>query len=74
MSFNYDAKGAYVSAGFIDIHSDNIETVVQPRPTSVMDFKMALAEHEKQLVNHIHHSIREKHFGKKSQEAKNDLL
>lgn len=47
----YDAKGAYVSAGFIDIHSDNIETVVQPRPTSVMDFKMALAEHEKQLVN-----------------------
>lgn len=57
----YDAEGSYVSAGFIDIHSDNIETVVQPRPTSVMDFRMALAEHEKQLVNQgittMYHSL-----------------
>jgi alpha-D-ribose 1-methylphosphonate 5-triphosphate diphosphatase len=57
----YDGEGAYVSPGFIDIHSDNIETVVQPRPTSVMDFKLALGEHEKQLVNQgittMYHSL-----------------
>lgn len=57
----FDAEGAYLSAGFIDIHSDNIETVVQPRPQSLMDFKMALVEIEKQLVNQgittMYHSL-----------------
>jgi alpha-D-ribose 1-methylphosphonate 5-triphosphate diphosphatase len=57
----YDGKGAYVSAGFIDIHSDNIETVIQPRPTSIIDFEIALMEHEKQLVNQgittMYHSL-----------------
>ncbi|WP_326907938.1 alpha-D-ribose 1-methylphosphonate 5-triphosphate diphosphatase [Sedimentibacter sp. MB31-C6] len=57
----YYGEGAYVSAGFIDIHSDNIETVVQPRPTSVIDFRLALSEHEKQLVNQgittMYHSL-----------------
>ena len=57
----YDVNGAYISPGFIDIHSDNIESIVQPRPTSIMDSKMALMEHEKQLVNQgittIYHSL-----------------
>ncbi|MGB4438334.1 MAG: alpha-D-ribose 1-methylphosphonate 5-triphosphate diphosphatase [Sedimentibacter sp.] len=57
----FDGEGAYVSPGFIDIHSDNIETVVQPRPTSVIDFRLALSEHEKQLVNQgittMYHSL-----------------
>ncbi len=57
----HDGEGAFVSAGFIDIHSDNIESIVQPRPTSVMDFDMALTEHEKQLVNQgittMYHSL-----------------
>lgn len=57
----HEGRGQYVSPGFIDIHSDNIETVVQPRPTSVMDFGIALMEHEKQLVNEgittMYHSL-----------------
>ncbi len=57
----HDGKGAFVTAGFIDIHSDNIESVVQPRPTSIIDFEIALVEHEKQLVNQgittMYHSL-----------------
>lgn len=48
----HDGKGAYLAPGFIDIHSDNIESLVQPRPTSMMDMNVALMEQEKQLVNH----------------------
>ena len=29
-----DGQDAYLLPGFIDIHSDNIETVIQPRPRS----------------------------------------
>jgi len=47
----HDGNGSYLCPGFIDIHSDNIESAVQPRPASVMDFGLALMEHEKQLVN-----------------------
>jgi alpha-D-ribose 1-methylphosphonate 5-triphosphate diphosphatase len=57
----HEGSDTYVTAGFIDIHSDNIETLVQPRPTSVMDFDTALMEHEKMLVNQgittMYHSL-----------------
>lgn len=56
-----DAQNAYVSPGFIDMHSDDVESVVQPRPSSMMDFDLALSEQEKQLVNQgittMYHSI-----------------
>lgn len=35
-----DAKGGYVTAGFIDIHSDYIEGIIAPRPTTIMDFNI----------------------------------
>ncbi|SER26130.1 alpha-D-ribose 1-methylphosphonate 5-triphosphate diphosphatase [Gracilibacillus ureilyticus] len=47
-----DARGGYVSPGFIDIHSDYIETVASPRPNSVMDFNLSLREAEKILIGH----------------------
>ncbi|WP_040984282.1 phosphonate metabolism protein PhnM [Oceanobacillus jeddahense] len=47
-----DADGGYISPGFIDIHSDYIETVVSPRPSSVMDFQLSLREAEKILISH----------------------
>jgi alpha-D-ribose 1-methylphosphonate 5-triphosphate diphosphatase len=56
-----DALGGYVLPGFIDIHSDYIEGILQPRPTSLMDFEMGLREAEKQLLGHgvttIYHSL-----------------
>jgi alpha-D-ribose 1-methylphosphonate 5-triphosphate diphosphatase len=56
-----DAQGGYVLPGFIDIHSDYIEGLLQPRPTSLMDFEMGLREAEKQLLGHgvttIYHSL-----------------
>ncbi len=74
-----DAAGAYLMPGFIDIHSDNIETVIQPRPQSMINFELAMREQEKQLVNQgittMYHSLTimdpevwgEKKKGKKSQ-------
>jgi alpha-D-ribose 1-methylphosphonate 5-triphosphate diphosphatase len=57
----FDARGGYVMPGFIDIHSDYIEGVIQPRPTSLMDFETGLREAEKQLLGHgvttIYHSL-----------------
>lgn len=47
-----DAAGGYVSPGFIDIHSDYIEHMAAPRPTSLMNFDVALRETEKQLISH----------------------
>lgn len=47
----HQGKGMKVFPGFIDLHSDNIEWYIQPRPSSVMDFDLALMEHERQLVN-----------------------
>jgi alpha-D-ribose 1-methylphosphonate 5-triphosphate diphosphatase len=56
-----DALGGYVLPGFIDIHSDYIEGILQPRPTSLMNFEMGLRETEKQLLGHgvttIYHSL-----------------
>jgi len=47
-----DAAGGYVSPGFIDIHSDYIEHMAAPRPTSLMNFDLSLRETEKQLIAH----------------------
>ncbi|NMC60045.1 MAG: alpha-D-ribose 1-methylphosphonate 5-triphosphate diphosphatase, partial [Candidatus Methanofastidiosa archaeon] len=46
-----DAKKGYVAPGFIDIHSDYVETMAAPRPTSIMDFSISLREEEKILIN-----------------------
>jgi alpha-D-ribose 1-methylphosphonate 5-triphosphate diphosphatase len=57
----FDARGGYVLPGFIDIHSDYIEGILQLRPTTLMDFEMGLREAEKQLLGHgvttIYHSL-----------------
>ncbi|MBS4032123.1 MAG: phosphonate metabolism protein PhnM [Clostridiales bacterium] len=56
-----DARGGYVAPGFIDIHSDYIEHMAAPRPTTVLDFQMAAREIEKQLINQgvttMYHSL-----------------
>lgn len=48
----FDAEGGYVAPGFIDIHSDYIEHMAAPRPTSLMDFSLSLRETEKELISH----------------------
>lgn len=47
-----DAAGGYVAPGFIDLHSDYIEHMAAPRPTSLMDFHLSLREAEKELISH----------------------
>lgn len=47
-----DAAGGYVTPGFIDIHSDYIEHMAAPRPTSLMNFELSLRETEKELIAH----------------------
>jgi alpha-D-ribose 1-methylphosphonate 5-triphosphate diphosphatase len=47
-----DANGAYLMPGMIDIHSDQVEHSVEPRPGSIIDIPYAVQEQEKQLVNH----------------------
>lgn len=44
-----DAKGGYVTPGFIDIHSDYIENLTAPRPTPLMDIKLGIREAERIL-------------------------
>jgi alpha-D-ribose 1-methylphosphonate 5-triphosphate diphosphatase len=61
VAMEVDLRGQYISPGFIDVHSDMIEQIIQPRPTSMMDFEMAIKEGEKQLVNQgvttMYHSL-----------------
>jgi alpha-D-ribose 1-methylphosphonate 5-triphosphate diphosphatase len=56
-----DAQGDYLLPGMIDIHSDHIEQVIEPRAGSVMDIPFALREQEKQLINNgittMYHSL-----------------
>lgn len=56
-----DAAGGYVTPGLIDIHSDYIEFMAAPRPTSLMDFQVAVRAAERQLASHgitaIFHSV-----------------
>jgi alpha-D-ribose 1-methylphosphonate 5-triphosphate diphosphatase len=47
-----DARGGYISPGFVDIHSDYIEGIISPRPTSLMDFNMGIREAERILISH----------------------
>lgn len=47
-----DARGGYISPGFVDIHSDYIETVVSPRPTTVMSMAVGMRESERILMTH----------------------
>jgi len=57
----FDARGSFIMPGIIDVHSDYIENVIQPRPQSLMDFEMSLREAEKQLLGHgittMYHSL-----------------
>lgn len=46
-----DAQGGYIMPGFIDIHSDYIETMLSPRPTAMIDFEVGLTECEKVLAS-----------------------
>ena len=56
-----DCNGAFLMAGIIDIHSDMIENLLQPRSTAMMDFQTGLDEAEKQLctcgITTIYHSV-----------------
>lgn len=56
-----DARGGWIMPGFIDIHSDYIETIASPRPTSLMDFELSLYEAERELLIHgittMYHSL-----------------
>lgn len=56
-----DVSGCLVMAGMIDVHSDMIEQVLQPRSTALMDFEVGLQEAEKQLaacgITTMYHSI-----------------
>lgn len=56
-----DVKGRYILPGIIDIHSDMIENLLQPRSTALMDYSMGLEEAEKQLaacgITTIYHSV-----------------
>jgi phosphonate metabolism protein PhnM len=47
-----DARGGFVAPGFVDIHSDYIEHMAAPRPSSLMDFTLSLREAEKELITH----------------------
>ena len=56
-----DADGCFLMPGMIDVHSDMIEQVLQPRSTALMDFEVGLQEAEKQLaacgITTMYHSI-----------------
>lgn len=47
-----DAKGGFITPGFIDIHSDYIENVTSPRPNLLMDLNIGLKECEKIICGH----------------------
>ncbi|KGR79334.1 phosphonate metabolism protein PhnM [Ureibacillus manganicus] len=47
-----DAKGGFITPGFVDIHSDYIETILSPRPSSIMDVNLGLRESERILATH----------------------
>ena len=47
-----DARGAYVTPGLIDVHSDYVENVASPRPSVVMDLNTSLYKADRELVSH----------------------
>ncbi|MGL4849423.1 MAG: alpha-D-ribose 1-methylphosphonate 5-triphosphate diphosphatase [Clostridium sp.] len=56
-----DAKGGYITPGFIDIHSDYIELMASPRPTAMLDFDLGIKETERVLascgITTMYHSL-----------------
>jgi len=44
--------GQYLLPGLIDIHADYIEHMAAPRPTSLLDLRIALREAERELITH----------------------
>lgn len=56
-----DAHGRYIMPGFIDVHADKIEKIINPRPTAAFDFELGLKEVEKELLQQgittIYHSF-----------------
>ncbi len=56
-----DAEGDILMPGMIDLHSDMIEQLIQPRSTALMDFEMALSEAERLLtlcgITTMYHSV-----------------
>ena len=76
-----NAHERYVMPGFIDIHSDKIEKIVNPRPTAVFDFEMGLKEAEKELLQQgittIYHSFamyKDRAFGTSVLREKENVL
>jgi alpha-D-ribose 1-methylphosphonate 5-triphosphate diphosphatase len=49
--YRIDARGLLLLPGFVDVHSDAIETTIQPRPGGRFPYAMAIAELDKQLVS-----------------------
>lgn len=75
-----DAEGGYIMPGFIDVHSDKIEQVILPRPTAQIDFGLALAECEKELlglgITTVYHSLslyKDEFFGKSPLRTKENV-
>lgn len=76
-----DAKGRYITPGFIDVHSDRIEQCILPRPTSMLDFELALKECESELlhlgISTMYHSLtlyKDEFFGKSPIRTKDNVL
>jgi len=46
----FDASGLLVLPGIVDIHGDAFERQIQPRPETVFDHEIALADTDRQLV------------------------
>lgn len=66
-----DAQGSFIMPGFIDVHADKIEQVILPRPTAQIDFELALAECDRELlqlgITTVYHSLslyKDEFFGK----------
>ena len=75
-----DAHGRYIAPGLIDVHSDKIEQFIQPRPTSQMDFELALKECERELlhlgITTMYHSLslyKDEFFGKSPLKTKESV-
>jgi alpha-D-ribose 1-methylphosphonate 5-triphosphate diphosphatase len=47
-----DLSGCYLMPGLMDIHADYLERMVAPRPTTIIDFGLALRFAERELVAH----------------------
>jgi len=76
-----DAHGRFVAPGFIDTHSDKIEQFICPRPTSQLDFELAIKECERILlmqgITTMYHSLslfKGEFFGKSPLRTKENVL